>query len=361
MKQGKFEKVKEPKVRTGKKGKKWWKILLIVLGAILLLLALLAGIIALYINSRLNLISYDEGTKAPADSQTESGFPGTGHVDAGQKPGENSPAEKDPIAATDKDVINILVLGTDERTSEFNENARADSITLVSLNLKKHTINLASIERGVGVPIPGRYDDLITHTFRYGGSRLTLDTVRDCFHLDVNRFIRINFHAFREIIDTIGGIEINLTSAEAEAINAGLQTDTFSSGLNYMDGRAALEYSRLRYIDSNWQRIERQRNVIQAVYNKVRTLGLSDLDELISTVLPMVQTNLTKSEIVDLMWEMPGFLTKNIEMGQMTVPIPGTSWDKTGEDGTGLLGIDFEANSEALHEFFYGDKKEEKN
>lgn len=254
------------------------------------------------------------------------------------------------------------MLGTDERTDEFNENARADAIMVMSLNTKEHTIKLISIERGIGVPVPGRNDDWITHTFRYGGAALTMQTVRDCFKLDVERYVRVNFNVVSKAIDKIGGVDIELTQAEAEHLNSakknyyesGSDIQTVRAGTNHLNGDTAMAYARIRKIDSDWKRIERQRTVIQAAINQVKNSDIFTLNALADAILPMVQTNLTKAEITRLMLEVPAFLSEGSKMEQMTIPTYETCWNSVGVDGRKMIGVDFEANAQILREFFYG-------
>ena len=175
---------------------------------------------------------------------------------------------------SDSDVFNVLLLGTDERKQNFSANARADSIMILSIDKENKTMKLVSLQRGMGVPIlegpyKGQYD-WITHCFRYGGAELVLKEVRECLRVDVNRYVRVNFDSFADIIDTVGGVDIELTSLEAQGLNGEVRTNAYAKhkmyeGMNHLDGYDALQYSRLRYIDSDWKRIERQRNVIQAV------------------------------------------------------------------------------------------------
>ena len=279
---------------------------------------------------------------------------GQAPVDAEQK---SQLPEGDPFY--DKDVINILLLGTDERTPQFNDNARADSIMILSLNTKTHTIKLVSIERGIGVPVPGRNNDLITHTFRYGGAALTLQTVRECFNVDVERYVRVNFSVFQRAIDTIGGVDITLTKAEADYLmqqkiqTAQNVTPNLVTGENHLDGKTALAYSRIRKIDSDWSRIQRQRNMIQAAINQVKSEDIFTLNKLADTILPMIETNLTKEEITSLLFEVPGFISAGANMEQMTIPTYETCWNSVGVDGRKMIGVDFAANAQILKDFFY--------
>ena len=338
---------------------------IIIVISIVLLLTIVTLLGWAYYNSKLDLIQYDDGSKE-IDTSTSYAIDND-ELDIADLP--DAPENVDASGGIevlegdiyhDNNVVNILLLGTDERTDEFNENARADAIMVMSLNTKEHTIKLISIERGIGVPVPGRNDDWITHTFRYGGAALTMQTVRDCFKLDVERYVRVNFNAFKEGISAIGGIDIELTPAEAEYINNAARQDSskeiqrVSAGQQHLNGATALTYARIRKIDSDWKRIERQRTVIQAAINQVKNSDIFTLNALADAILPMVQTNLTKAEITRLMLEVPAFLSEGSKMEQMTIPTYETCWNSVGVDGRKMIGVDFEANAQILREFFYG-------
>ena len=257
-----------------------------------------------------------------------------------------------------KDYINILLIGTDERTEYFNDNARGDSCMILTLGKKDGSVKLASLERGMGVPIlEGQYEgeyDWLTHTFRYGGADLMMREVRECFKVDVERYIRVNFATFKKGIEAVGGIDITLTAAEAGYVNAGTGLTKYTAGLNHLDGEAALVYARCRHIDSDWHRIERQRNVIQAVVTKTKELDIAELNGLLNNVLPLVQTNLTRLEITELLLLAPKY--RGAEIKQMTVPVSGSYGGMRGLGGRSLFSVDFETNSRALREFIYGIK-----
>ncbi len=333
-----------------KKIKRGW----LITGVVCVVLVALLGCGWLYYQGKLDLLQFDDG-KREIDTNLELPLDGLDIPDMGEGPGGDDAKGN---AATgeilkDEDVINILLLGTDERSKSFSDNARADSIMILSLNTRDHKIKLVSIERGIGVPVPGRNDDWITHTFRYGGAALTMQTVRDCFKVNVNHYIRINFHMFEEGIDAIGGIDLNLTDPEVNYMKEeGIQT--VKTGLNHVDGEAALCYARMRKIDSDWKRIERQRTVVQAALNQVVSSDMLTINKLADTILPMIQTNLTKGEITKLILEAPEFLASGVQMEQMTVPTKDTCWNSVGKDGRKMIAVDFDANAKILNEFFYG-------
>ena len=357
----------------------WGKVLL----AVVIVLAALAGIATLYINGKLDLLHYNDGSvdsmgDIAAEEDQDLDSTGLVHSDDEMVMPEGSPF-------ADDNVLNILLIGNDERTeavndadafthlnqldgtkdtTEFSEDARADSLILVSLDIKDHTIRLVSIERGLGVPIlldgyEGEYD-WITHTFRYGGAKLTMDTVEDCFNVQVDHYVRINFNSFVQIVDAVGGVDIDITELEAQALNWEVPSNSMlivnhvDPGLNHFDGYTALQYARLRKIDNDWHRIERQRTVIQAVLDQIKSASVTDLDNLLNTVLPLVQTNFTKSEIAALLVQLPGFLGCDVE--QLSMPLQGTYGVRTGMDNRLMYDPDWYVNITALQDFLYNDK-----
>lgn len=336
-----------------------------ILTAILLLIVLLIAFCGWFVLDKLNRISYDDGIRAAEPEETQ----GTQQESTQEEEEvlvdlegleEMDAVFSDMEISQGSDVFNILLLGTDERTAEFNENARADSIMLLSIDKKEKTVKLVSLERGMGVPIlEGQYEgsyDWLTHCFRYGGASLMLKEVQYCFRVEVNRYIRVNFNMFRQIVDSLGGVDISLTQQEADALN-GTQSSRLVEGTNHLNGADALGYARLRSIDSDWKRIERQRNVIQAIVYQAKDLNLLELNEAADTVLPLIQTNLTKTEILDLLLYAPSILGSEIE--QMTLPASGTYGGMIGLQGRGLFAVDFETNAQILREFLYGTAPEE--
>ena len=335
----------------------------IITAVALVIVLLLASGVIFYL-SKLNLIKFSDGK-----------FTGDGSIDASDSETLDEESrmneaiadleEKDTVDATgeiykDKNFLNILLIGTDERTENFSENARGDSCMIMSIGKKDGSLKLASLERGMGVPIlDGKYKgqyDWLTHTFRYGGADLMMREVRECFKVDVERYIRVNFATFKKGIDSVGGIDITLTAAEAAYVNKYTWRKSYTAGVNHLDSDAALVYARCRHIDSDWHRIERQRNVIQAVVTKTKDLSVGELNTLLNNVLPLVQTNLTRLEITELLLSAPKY--RGVQIKQTTIPISGSYGGMRGLGGRSLFSVDFDTNSKALREFIYDVKSE---
>ena len=350
------------------------------------IVVLLAMAAFLYVNGKLDLLRYNDGSVSEMGeigAEEDQDLDGTGltHTEADMAVPEGSPF-------ADEDVLNILLVGTDERTeavndadafthlnqldgtedtTEFSDDARADSMILVSMDIKDHVIRLVSIERGTGVPIllDGYEDqyDWITHTFRYGGPKLTMKTVEECYNIEVDHFVRVNFNSFVQIVNAVGGVDIDITEMEAKALNWEVPSNSMlivnhvDPGPNHFDGYTALQYARLRKIDNDWKRVERQRTVIEAVLDQVKNASVVELDNLLNTVLPLIQTNFTKTEIAALLVQLPGFLGCDVQ--QMSLPLQGTYGVRTGMDDRLMYDPDWVVNIKALQDFLYNDKTAE--
>ncbi len=350
------------------------------------IVVLLAVTAFLYVNGKLDLLRYNDGSVSEMGeigAEEDQDLDGTGltHTEKDMAVPEGSPF-------ADEDVLNILLIGTDERTeavndadafthlnqldgtedtTEFSDDARADSMILVSMDIKDHVIRLVSIERGTGVPIllDGYEDqyDWITHTFRYGGPKLTMKTVEECYNIEVDHFVRVNFNSFVQIVNAVGGVDIDITEMEAKALNWEVPSNSMlivnhvDPGLNHFDGYTALQYARLRKIDNDWKRVERQRTVIKAVLDQVKNASVMELDNLLNTVLPLIQTNFTKTEIAALLVQLPGFLGCDVQ--QMSLPLQGTYGVRTGMDNRLMYDPDWVVNIKALQDFLYNDKTAE--
>lgn len=250
-------------------------------------------------------------------------------------------------------VKNILLLGTDERTAEFSDNARSDCMMLLSINSLTGTISLVSLERGMTVHYlkseNSTSSDLLTHVFKYGGAGLLMNTVENTFKVEVNDYVRVNFNTFAQAIDALGGVDIELTAAEVRGLNQAKKADQrvsrkLSVGVNHLSGQEALCYARLRWIDSDFRRIERQRKVMLAVKEQLKGASYLRLMSVAGDVLPLVQTNISSGDMASIIFK--ASLAMGSDTEQMTVPFSGTY--------SGLANVDFDQNAALLQEALYG-------
>ncbi len=189
---------------------------------------------------------------------------------------------------------NILLLGTDERPDEGGP-ARTDTMILVSINPEDQTLGMLSMPRDLWVPIPGQNISTKINTayglgeaqgYQGGGAQLAKDTVSSFIGRPVDYFVRVNFDGFREIIDLIGGIDIEVASTihdeEYPTADYGVETFHLDAGMHHLDGETALKYARTRHTDDDYNRARRQQEIIRAVADKVLSAGM------ISQLLPRV-------------------------------------------------------------------------
>lgn len=343
----------------------WKLVLLIFVSACLLLLLLLYG----YFHSKYAQIFNDdyyenwaedyEGTVNASEELTL--YMKENTTMAGMEDKEAVEAEGEVM--WDDNVINILLIGTDERTDgSYSENARGDAIMLLSVNVNEEVpvVSLVSLERGMGVPIlKGPYAgqwDWLTHTFRYGGAELLMTEISTCLKVDVALYVRVNFNIFIHAIDTLGGVTVNFDEAEAELFRNSIMPNAIV-GDNHLNGEQALSYARLRSIDSDWVRIQRQREIVLSALESCRGRSLEELNSLIDSLLPLVQTNIPESKIAEFMMLLPRM--RKAETQQMTIPVEGTYGHMLGMGDRSLFAVDFEVNSQILQDFLYGQEDEE--
>lgn len=230
---------------------------------------------------------------------------------------ENEPVEKDPV--TDQaeeifkgeDVINILLVGQDRRPDEGEAPQRTDAMILCTINKATGTLTMTSFMRDLWVYIPDHYNQRLNMPYKLGGFPLLNKTLEYNFGVSVDYNVEIDFSGFMEAIDTVGGVEIELTSAEAKYLNKRGNWDIESNqhwelkeGANLLTGSQALAYSRIRQIGTDFGRTNRQRTVLTALIEKVKTISKTELFDLARKLMPLTYTDMTNNQILGLIVEM---------------------------------------------------------
>ncbi len=200
-----------------------------------------------------------------------------------------------------KGVKNYLVIGVDSRSNNFR--GRSDVIMILSVNSNTNKINMLSLLRSTSVDIPGRGWDSLNHSYAYGGANLLRKTIETNFRFHIDDHVVFNFSAFRKCIDALGGVKISVTGSEARII--GLP----GAGTYNLSGSQALAYSRIRSIDSDFQRTGRQRKVVNATLNKLKSSGVGKLNAVVNATLPNVSTSLSHSQITSLLSKAGSYLS----------------------------------------------------
>lgn len=247
--------------------------------------------------------------------------------------------EASTIIGEDHELINILLIGQDAREGETR--ARSDSMILMTFNKDEGTITMTSFLRDLYVQIPGYQDNRINAAFAFGGMELLNDTLMQNFGVSVDANVSVNFEGFSQIIDILGGVDIELTQQEASVLG-------LSAGTNHLNGTSALNYARIRKIDSDFGRTARQRKVISALITAFRDASLSQINDLIDEILPLITTDMTNMQIVSYITELFPMLSGST-ISSCTIPADGTYSFNTVR-GMAVIVADFEANREILKE-----------
>ena len=270
------------------------------------------------------------------------------------------PTEKpEEIVFTD-DIFNILLIGSDGRT--LNERGRSDSMMVCSINKTNKTVTLTSILRDCYVSIPGYKNNRINAAYAYGGTKLLIETIEQNFKIDIHRYARVNFFSFMDIVDYLGGVDMELSDSEIKVLNDYLlNTDngnkvtdkiTGSAGVYHLNGNQTLAYSRNRYSgNSDFARTERQRKVLLAIKDKMKDCSFSELNKVLIELLPYVTTDLTEKECLDLLLDAPSYLKNEIQSNR--IPYAKTYEGVTIEKKS-VLSIDFEKNIKYFYRDIYG-------
>ena len=260
-------------------------------------------------------------------------------------------------------VTNILLIGNDSR--ENGEDGRSDAMILLSISNRTKKIYMTSLLRDMYVEIPGYKDNRLNAAYSYGSAELLMETIEQNFDIHISRYVLVNFEAFANLVDAVGGVDLELTGKEVEYVNGYLVeynillgrpegTDYFddlSGGMVHLNGPQALAYCRNRYIGTDFGRTERQRKVLTEVIHKLPKGVLTNPKGLIDGLMPNLTTNLTQTECYRLSLMAPKILTYDII--QNSIPIEGTYKDATHRKMS-VLEVDFEANKKFLQENLYG-------
>ena len=244
----------------------------------------------------------------------------------------------------DPNVNNILLLGTDARSKQ--EKGRSDSIMVASLNKKSKEIKLTSIMRDTYVDIPGRGMDKINHSYAFGGPELSMKTINQNFDMNIRDFVAVDFEGLAQIIDTVGGVEVDIKSNEVSHVPGS------STGTQVLTGKQALAYSRIRMTgDGDYERTQRQRLVLEKTLDKALSAGITKYPKLLTTILPFIETSLSQGEILKLGTSIIGADAKNID--QFRIPADGHAKDRMINGVYYLEPNSLESNIELLHKFIY--------
>lgn len=327
------------------------KIVLIVLAVILAVLVILGAIVWFVAQSWMSALSRPSNTPGGmTDAEIEAmigtfGTEGPEETIAENAASETTEPYSDGNYGETGKIINILIIGQDSREDENHKNS--DTIILASLNKQTKVLTLNSFLRDSYVKLADYGSHRCGKTkinfayalgYQWGGDEGAFEMINNTlinnFDATIDHDIEVSLNAFTEIIDCLGGIDVDLSEDEANYMRndnnlKGQPYEVYSrfvEGSNHLNGIEALSYARMRhanYGDNDYNRTARQRNVITQVVEKCRNMGISELTEIVKRVLPNITTDMTNKEITTYILEVLPVLPK-LEIVSQQIPIAGT-------------------------------------
>ena len=327
----------------------WAKILLIFLAVILAAAAVMAGI-ALHTFGKIKLVKStdQQSVVAPEDETFEEDSDLSDAPGLPMDPEEVQwPADLLPYLSgddgtdtvdrilRDKNVVNIMLIGQDRREGEGRQ--RSDTMILVTVNKKEQTIQLTSFMRDLYVQIPGYSDNRMNAAYQFGGMELLDQVVEKNFGIHVDGNVEVDFEGFSKCIDMVGGVDIDLSQAEADYIcgrkrdvlypqTRREEWDYLTAGVNTLNGEQALIHARNRSIGhSDYERTERQREVLQALFAKAKGSGIGTILSLVNQGFSLMTTDMSRTDILKCAFDVFSMGVSNVE--SYRIPQDGAYYD----------------------------------
>jgi len=259
--------------------------------------------------------------------------------------------------------FNVLLLGTD--ASDPDQPGRTDTMIIASLHMETGDIKLTSIMRDTYVPIAGHGSNKITSANWFGGVDLALKTVNEAFDMNITHYAMVDFSSFAYIVDALGGVDLAVTEKEKQYVNQLMRdmrelypeidlpkNDLTEHGDSvHLDGMQTLAFSRIRKLDSDYQRTGRQRQVLNAILQKLRSVrDPATLYNLFDIGLSYTRTSLSATDIALLAMKV---ITGGMDFEELRIPADGT-YASEKINGQDVLNPNLEKNTQILHEFIYG-------
>lgn len=272
--------------------------------------------------------------------------------------------ENNYVDATDlyseKQVTNILLLGVDARSNEQGQESRSDSMMLISIDKKHKCIKMTSFMRDswIHIPIKNKMQRLNAACI-YGGYQGVVDTIEYNYGIKIDGYVVTDFEMFKVMVDSIGGVEIDVTAKEAKEVTSHPHrygNVTLEGGKRTLTGEQALAYCRIRKIDTDWKRTERQRTVMQQILKGLLDSGPTTMYNTAKNVAPYIETNLTKNELVKIGTSALTCISGGFV--QASCPFEGT-WKYKRIGGADIISLNLEENRKELKDFIYNKSKEE--
>lgn len=301
----------------------------------------------------LGVIAFNKGNNSPSEEP-----------DYVNKNTENSQGSEENETEPIYDTETFVIFGVDSRENVVDEGTRSDSIMLININHDLSQVRVISILRDTMVEIDGYGYQKLNHGYYYGGPTLALDTINTNFDLDIKKYATFDFDSAGDIIDKLGGIEMEITANETKYINGyidevnrvrGTSSKHITQAGTYtLDGTQAVAYSRIRYtMGSDLKRTDRQRTVLFKMFQKVKAMGTEERIAFAEKFMDEIKTNYSTDRMTSLLYCMSQYEVVEMEafpkvyydglIDELWYEVPATLIDMNSELHEALwLGSDYE-------------------
>ncbi len=252
----------------------------------------------------------------------------------------------DNISSVSDGVYNILLIGTDK---EEDGHSRSDTMILATIDDNNKEIKLTSFMRDLWVDIPENESGRLNSAYTIGGAPLLMKTISANFDVHIDNYMLVDFEMFQKLIDSLGGVTVEITEKEAKFINRTTHAKV-EPGINTLDGDYALIYCRIRKLDSDFMRTQRQRKVINAIIDKIKKQNIIKTVSVANDILPLIQTDISPMKMT---FTVISSATKlDYSMTQFRIPLDG-AYSNERINGQAVLVPDIEKNTIELHNYIY--------
>lgn len=270
------------------------------------------------------------------------------------------------------DVTNILLIGVDnDNLSGLDDRGNADGLMILSINKNTKQVVLSSLMRDILASVPGEgYKTKLTLAYHYAGTQALIDTIETNFGVPIDNYIMVNYLSVIDIVDAVGGLELELTQDELYWMQPKIQNlntllgqdenanliDPSQEGTLLLNGIQTAAFMRIRYAgDGDFDRTERARTVLMALADKARDLKMTEMLSLADRMLPQITTDLSQTRILSLLMSLPKYL--GYDMVSNRIPA-GDSWYYDNNSNGSFVVIDYSVNREFLYRSIYEGKSE---
>lgn len=271
--------------------------------------------------------------------------------------------EKFVETSREKLVDNILLIGKDGGQSKGA--SRSDTMVILTIDNLNKSLKLTSLARDTLVNIPGKGYEKLNHAYAYGKENLLLQTINNNFNLNIKDYAVVDFNSFIDVIDILGGVEVDVKDKELESLNKtikccyGLKGENKgkieyidTEGIQKLNGYQALAYARIRKLDTIYKRDERQRKILISLARELSNTSITNYPKIMKNVLRHVQVNISLDKLMNLAFSAHELASYDIK--QMQFPLE--QYREEGQiNGDGMYVVKWkeEENLKVLHQFIY--------